>query len=133
LYYCTTISVFFFFNDTPTTALYTLSLHDALPISRIGRAGVGRVGSRKLDPTYEVSATKCRHSHPRRQAREGVLAAQHGLQLGEFLVAPVVAAFFDIVGRDGELLCRFVVQALALGLARRLRLRRRVVDEPIER
>ena len=24
----------FFFNDTPTTDIYTLSLHDALPISR---------------------------------------------------------------------------------------------------
>src|SRR5215472_19137367 len=24
---------FFFFNDTPTTDIYTLSLHDALPIS----------------------------------------------------------------------------------------------------
>src|SRR5438046_8608279 len=26
-------SFFFFFNDTPTTEIYTLSLHDALPIS----------------------------------------------------------------------------------------------------
>src|SRR2546427_5125512 len=32
-------SFFFFFNDTATTEIYTLSLHDALPISvvRIGR------------------------------------------------------------------------------------------------
>src|SRR5574339_739231 len=28
---------FFFFNDTATTEIYTLSLHDALPISRSGR------------------------------------------------------------------------------------------------
>ena len=27
---------FFFFNDTATTEIYTLSLHDALPISHIG-------------------------------------------------------------------------------------------------
>src|SRR5882762_5947390 len=27
-------SYFFFFNDTATTEIYTLSLHDALPISR---------------------------------------------------------------------------------------------------
>src|SRR2546426_11429071 len=27
---------FFFFNDTATTEIYTLSLHDALPISRDG-------------------------------------------------------------------------------------------------
>src|SRR5256885_10534384 len=27
--------IFFFFNDTATTEIYTLSLHDALPISRM--------------------------------------------------------------------------------------------------
>src|SRR3712207_7083176 len=30
---CTTRAIFFFFNDTATTEIYTLSLHDALPIS----------------------------------------------------------------------------------------------------
>src|SRR2546430_6736464 len=30
---CLTASFFFFFNDTATTEIYTLSLHDALPIS----------------------------------------------------------------------------------------------------
>src|SRR5256885_10462756 len=30
------ITFFFFFNDTATTEIYTLSLHDALPISRMG-------------------------------------------------------------------------------------------------
>src|SRR5260370_24006112 len=29
--------VFFFFNDTATTEIYTLSLHDALPISDLAR------------------------------------------------------------------------------------------------
>src|SRR5476649_835222 len=29
-------SLFFFFNDTATTEIYTLSLHDALPISALG-------------------------------------------------------------------------------------------------
>src|SRR3712207_8350387 len=29
---CTTLRVFFFLNDTATTEIYTLSLHDALPI-----------------------------------------------------------------------------------------------------
>src|SRR5947209_13030033 len=28
---------FFFFNDTATTEIYTLSLHDALPILQVGR------------------------------------------------------------------------------------------------
>src|SRR5258708_17162110 len=30
------ISAFFFFNDTATTEIYTLSLHDALPILFVG-------------------------------------------------------------------------------------------------
>src|SRR5256885_17053413 len=30
------VSFFFFFNDTATTEIYTLSLHDALPISAPG-------------------------------------------------------------------------------------------------
>src|SRR2546430_9572347 len=38
------MSVFFFFNDTATTEIYTLSLHDALPISFFVRyvSGGGR-------------------------------------------------------------------------------------------
>src|SRR3712207_8761484 len=35
------IYMFFFFNDTATTEIYTLSLHDALPISH--RSGDARV------------------------------------------------------------------------------------------
>src|SRR5438094_3797417 len=31
----TSIFFFFFFNDTATTEIYTLSLHDALPISSV--------------------------------------------------------------------------------------------------
>src|SRR3712207_9402965 len=41
------LSCFFFFNDTATTEIYTLSLHDALPIlepTRKGRAAVGFAG-----------------------------------------------------------------------------------------
>src|SRR5256885_13188766 len=30
--------IFFFFNDTATTEIYTLSLHDALPISQAEKA-----------------------------------------------------------------------------------------------
>src|SRR2546429_3408856 len=38
--------LFFFFNDTATTEIYTLSLHDALPISH----GPGRAGRRASFP-----------------------------------------------------------------------------------
>src|SRR3712207_9127608 len=35
---------FFFFNDTATTEIYTLSLHDALPISGPGQAALLQPG-----------------------------------------------------------------------------------------
>src|SRR2546430_12530919 len=44
------VSSFFFFNDTATTEIYTLSLHDALPIldgnaqQRAGRAALAQQG-----------------------------------------------------------------------------------------
>src|ERR1039458_10887193 len=41
---------FFFFNDTATTEIYTLSLHDALPISRVfGRVLFGPPIRRQRD------------------------------------------------------------------------------------
>src|SRR2546426_4921902 len=46
-------SFFFFFNDTATTEIYTLSLHDALPISAVPsrgrRAGIPRPRGRRRD------------------------------------------------------------------------------------
>src|SRR5438445_6993392 len=42
------LSLFFFFNDTATTEIYTLSLHDALPIwlpARLERGPLTRVRS----------------------------------------------------------------------------------------
>src|SRR3712207_8164153 len=38
--------VFFFFNDTATTEIYTLSLHDALPICEVVVAGLRRIAMR---------------------------------------------------------------------------------------
>src|SRR2546429_6078882 len=46
--------LFFFFNDTATTEIYTLSLHDALPISRSPRQG------RDPDPAVAVLAAAAR-------------------------------------------------------------------------
>src|SRR5437899_9602588 len=41
-------SVYFFFNDTATPEIYTLSLHDALPISISHSVGSGDRGTRLL-------------------------------------------------------------------------------------
>src|SRR5438034_11479510 len=50
---------FFFFNDTAPTEIYTLSLHDALPISSAaGRGCSGTPWSSFLGPTWRSSSTR---------------------------------------------------------------------------
>src|SRR5256886_339322 len=50
---------FFFFNDTATTEIYTLSLHDALPIYRyrVSRGDLNFANPFRLDPVLNVEAT----------------------------------------------------------------------------
>src|SRR5215204_7213985 len=48
------VVVFFFFNDTATTEIYTLSLHDALPIPRIA----GPPSSTSLPPKPPAAASR---------------------------------------------------------------------------
>src|SRR5690348_17440805 len=50
--------LFFFFNDTATTEIYTLSLHDALPISA-GAALASRQGRHRQQPGAEGHAPLC--------------------------------------------------------------------------
>src|SRR2546429_5780494 len=67
MYIITPCLLFFFFNDTATTEIYTLSLHDALPICP-GRAchpshpppGRRRRRARSLGPSEASSRTRCR-------------------------------------------------------------------------
>src|SRR5574343_1887017 len=57
---------FFFFNDTATTEIYTLSLHDALPISKgVGsyRQQDGGHGSRNQHPLRSEEHTSELQSH----------------------------------------------------------------------
>src|SRR2546426_11979902 len=42
------LCLFFFFNDTATTEIYTLSLHDALPICRECQRGVQAAGRPRM-------------------------------------------------------------------------------------
>src|SRR2546430_13145021 len=67
--------LFFFFNDTATTEIYTLSLHDALPIyvahgpvrcdHELGRNGVSIV---RVEP--DLVALKAHARHPARRSEE---------------------------------------------------------------
>src|SRR3712207_4472597 len=54
------ICLYFFFNDTATTEIYTLSLHDALPISVGGleHRGAGGVGAVVADDLVSVGADR---------------------------------------------------------------------------
>src|SRR5256885_7390009 len=63
---------FFFFNDTATTEIYTLSLHDALPISLAG--GRGAAGSAR-GPHARVRGPV---PQERRARRQGDHAADGG-------------------------------------------------------
>src|SRR2546430_5253192 len=47
---------FFFFNDTATTEIYTLSLHDALPISVAGVLHIAAVWVWHLPALYDAAA-----------------------------------------------------------------------------
>src|SRR2546430_14717964 len=51
-------SSFFFFNDTATTEIYTLSLHDALPICVQHRGGRGIITLKRSDKTGAIVALK---------------------------------------------------------------------------
>src|SRR5437899_9341720 len=60
---------FFFFNDTATTEIYTLSLHDALPISlrkwltKNGCAAGGLLGQQRPRSCGDRKSTRLNSSH----------------------------------------------------------------------
>src|SRR5437773_12132753 len=66
-------SPFFFFNDTATTEIYTLSLHDALPIYRPGHRVRPAAGVRlaQLDDL--------RKANPRSEEHTSELQSHHDL------------------------------------------------------
>src|SRR2546430_10340653 len=62
-----TYLLFFFFNDTATTEIYTLSLHDALPISEADLGEALRIARRIQYPTLTWQAA---HLLARAQAED---------------------------------------------------------------
>src|SRR5438132_11437770 len=71
----------FFFNDTATTEIYTLSLHDALPI--FGRAALAAASSVDLpafgNPTSPTSAINLSSSHNQRDSPGSPTSAKPGV------------------------------------------------------
>src|SRR3712207_7215275 len=56
---------FFFFNDTATTEIYTLSLHDALPISRPSTSVFESAAGALADgPTQTISSPSTTSASP---------------------------------------------------------------------
>src|SRR3712207_7007315 len=76
---------FFFFNDTATTEIYTLSLHDALPISRRPRPGRRRRGT---GSGMRGRCTGCGRRSGRRSASSPTRSEEHTseLQSRQYLV-----------------------------------------------
>src|SRR2546430_12553722 len=79
-----TMFCFFFFNDTATTEIYTLSLHDALPISAPARrAGPGRRPPPAPRPwrrtARSATACRCAGTPPRSEEHTSELPSQSNL------------------------------------------------------
>src|SRR5439155_24512156 len=97
LYYCVVPSVFllaspssrlllFFFNDTATTEIYTLSLHDALPISLV--LGAAQAGARAPLPDPPA-----RHRRRRQHRADRARADRKSTRLNSSHVAISYAVF----------------------------------------
>src|SRR2546422_6112148 len=75
------ISCFFFFNDTATTEIYTLSLHDALPISPLGRAVIGGLLFATVSTLFFVPAVFSIIHGLRREAADTGRSEEHTSEL----------------------------------------------------
>src|SRR4051794_41829208 len=73
--HCYSHIFFFFFNDTATTEIYTLSLHDALPISRVAAVAASRRSPRDRGWRSGPSAV------PRRRSEEHTSELQSPVHL----------------------------------------------------
>src|SRR2546430_9063428 len=68
-------SFFFFFNDTATTEIYTLSLHDALPISAVAHSAYSRHKAMPRKPLH----SKALHFQTRSEEHTSELQSQSNI------------------------------------------------------
>src|SRR2546430_9201223 len=77
LFFCLLLSFFFFFfNDTATTEIYTLSLHDALPISTFFFQTRFNVSARK---SIQSIVKRCKYCYLRSEEHTSQLQSQSNL------------------------------------------------------
>src|SRR2546422_2963944 len=87
---------FFFFNDTATTEIYTLSLHDALPISVATGDVIQQGGSRRGALMLMLD-----DDHP--DVEEFITVKQDLRRINHANLSVCVSdAFMDAVRRDGD-------------------------------
>src|SRR2546427_10677474 len=80
-------SFLFFFNDTATTEIYTLSLHDALPILLLGHGDAQHAQITKLAPqvhgelvvAVDLAGTRCNLGLCRSEEHTSELQSQSNL------------------------------------------------------
>src|SRR2546430_10895671 len=110
------MSLFFFFNDTATTEIYTLSLHDALPICTIAWTG----DDNNVLASWAHAAERFRFNlrvatppqlAPNKSMKEWIKATQAPIVLGNDPEAAVRGAdcvvtdtWFSMGDKDGEYL-----------------------------
>src|SRR6266540_4656723 len=70
-------SSFFFFNDTATTEIYTLSLHDALPIFPVRSTPAGRCPLALLAPKPTGTQEPSRRRPQEKRRRAGAPSRQN--------------------------------------------------------
>src|SRR6266516_1923039 len=73
--------LFFFFNDTATTEIYTLSLHDALPISRSSRPTGSSNTKRSRSADESTSRSRTRAIAGKRSRARSANASANGVGL----------------------------------------------------
>src|SRR5439155_13218281 len=94
------LSVLFFFNDTPTSHISTLSLHDALPISFFRSTEVPVAAHRALVAAIRAHEGNMRAQRPYRQKRRGFRAGNRQRRVSSAFYRPSAQSI--LVGQAGH-------------------------------
>src|SRR5690348_18510780 len=92
--------LFFFFNDTTPTEIYTLSLHDALPISTKSnqiKQLIRNGRSASLQRTFKKSFTSFSHS-TRNKTRDGLIRVRNIRALNGRFNTSITHAYSIVIG-----------------------------------